>query len=154
MSVLAEDTILSEQQGAVLLFLRSGRAETEAAPTPEPSPVNPKENTMSTTATESVKTADPAKQMQSLYNDLLKSVKATVKGVKIEEKAAYARVGVKVGDKVKTVLYINHPSKKSVRLEWPREGVSGYDVEKLAAPSDLEKAIATFKVRAEALASA
>lgn len=95
---------------------------------------------------------DALTAMKGLYDDLLGRVRE-LDGSEITEKAAYARVRVPGGGKLKTVVYVNHPSKKTVRLEFPN-GSGGYDVVKVEDESGVTAAFDRIQKDAAALAAA
>lgn len=106
-----------------------------------------------TPAAEDSPAAPVAEVKSDLYAALLAETKSISADVVIEEKAAYARVGLG-SDRGKTLVYVNHPSKKGVRLEIPsKTAKGGYDVVKVATEKDIAKAMTKIGKRAEALAS-
>ena len=90
--------------------------------------------------------------MQGLYETLLDQVKG-LDGSEITEKKAYARVRVPAAGKLKTVVYVNYPSKKTVRLEFP-DGSGGYDVVKVEDEAGVTAAFNRIQTDAAALAAA
>lgn len=148
---------MSDQQTATKRSTARKRSSTKKSATPaaEAAPVEtpveeapaPAEKPAEAPQTE----PDGLAVMQSLYGTLLGRVKDL--GAEITEKAAYARVRVPAGGKLTTVVYVNHPSRKTVRLEFPN-GSGGYEVVKVEDEAGVEAAFNRIEKDAAALAAA
>lgn len=130
----------------------SGSAGLVAGPAPAGSTINRKEPTVapSTTPTES----DPKVAMQGLFESLLDEATKVAEKTQTVEKAAYTRVDVLLGEKHKTLAYVNHPSSKAVRVEIPKKGGGGYDVIKISKPNEIEKAMKAIRANHERIVAA
>lgn len=140
---------MSDQQTATKRSTARKRSSTKKAATPaaEATPVETPVEPVEAPQTE----PDGLAVMQSLYGTLLGRVKDL--GAEITEKAAYARVRVPAGGKLTTVVYVNHPSRKTVRLEFPN-GSGGYEVVKVEDEAGVEAAFNRIEKDAAALAAA
>lgn len=104
-----------------------GKKDAEMATTAAPAPA-------------AKKATGPTPEMKALYKTTVAALKAVAgRGAKTVEKAKYLRVGDAKG---KTVAYVNFPTSKSVLVEIPRQGATGYDTVSVKTEADVEAAVA------------
>lgn len=89
-----------------------------------------------------------AKQdMTPLFEELLGAAKKAIKGdVEVVEKVGYVRLKA-AG---KTVVYLDRPTSKGVKVSVPKAEGSGYDVVKATSSTDVPKALELVEARASA----
>lgn len=89
--------------------------------------------------------------LQPLFDTLLAEAKKIAgRGHVVETKAVYTRVS----QHGKAIVYINHPTSKSVRVEVPQKEGSGYDVVKITKTDEIPDVMKLVNVRLETLAAA
>lgn len=106
-------------------------------------------------ATTAAKAKGPSAEMTKLYKDVVKEIKAVAgRGAKGTEKLKYLRIGDAKG---KTVAYVNFATSKSVLVEVPRVGATGYDTVSVKEEAHVKDAVAVVtafvKARDEAAAA-
>lgn len=91
-------------------------------------------------------------EMKALYKTTVTAVKAEAgRGAKTTEKLKYLRIGDAKG---KTVAYVNFATSKSVLVEVPRQGATGYDTIAVKAAPDVDLVVAAVKAYVAARAAA
>lgn len=85
------------------------------------------------------KATGPTPETKALYKATVTAIKAAAgRGAKTVEKLKYMRVGDAKG---KTVAYVNFPTSKSVLVEIPRHGATGYDTVSVKGDGDVAVAV-------------
>lgn len=90
----------------------------------------------------------PTAETKALYADLVKRIKALVRGPKTEEKTRYLRVGNKDN---KTIAYVNFPGSKHVRVCIPHP--DGEIITKVGSAADVDSVVAAAQARIDRIAA-
>jgi hypothetical protein len=123
---------------------RKGPKKATPAPAPAPAPTAPAEP-----AAEDAKPVGPTAPQESPFvamaADLLAQIRKAIPKVEVTEKTVYWRVSLGKT----TLVYVNFPSRRSIRLEYPKDG--GYEVVKVTTEQEAEAALARIVARVKEL---